>query len=52
MNTREVREARKRYSRIDACKKKAMEAIPDEQKSEAGKLFDALKERIFRAIRC
>jgi polyribonucleotide nucleotidyltransferase len=36
------------YSRVDACKAKAMEAIPEEQKAEAGKLFDALKERIFR----
>jgi polyribonucleotide nucleotidyltransferase len=36
------------YRRIDACKKKAMEPIADELKSEAGKCFDALKERIFR----
>jgi polyribonucleotide nucleotidyltransferase len=36
------------YRRIDACKKKAIEPIADEQKSEAGKCFDALKERIFR----
>jgi polyribonucleotide nucleotidyltransferase len=36
------------YSRVDACKKKAMEGIPEEQLAEAKKLFDALKERIFR----
>jgi len=36
------------YARVDACKKKAMEGIPEEQVAEAKKLFDALKERIFR----
>ena len=36
------------YSRIDAAKKKAIEALPEEQKIEGKKLFDALKERIFR----
>jgi polyribonucleotide nucleotidyltransferase len=36
------------YSRIDAAKKKAMESLPEEQKAEGKKLFDALKERIFR----
>ena len=36
------------YSRIDAAKKKAIEALPEEQKVEGKKLFDALKERIFR----
>jgi polyribonucleotide nucleotidyltransferase len=36
------------YRRIDACKKKAIEGIADELKPEAGKCFDALKERIFR----
>src|SRR5271168_4822726 len=36
------------YRRIDACKKKAIEALTDEQKPEAGKVFDALKERVFR----
>jgi len=36
------------YARVDACKKKAMEGIPEEQVVEAKKLFDALKERIFR----
>ena len=33
---------------IDAAKKKAIEALPEEQKIEGKKLFDALKERIFR----
>jgi polyribonucleotide nucleotidyltransferase len=36
------------YRRIDACKKKTVETLTDEQKPEAGKVFDALKERIFR----
>ena len=36
------------YHRIDACKKKALESIAEELKPEAGKCFDALKERIFR----
>ncbi len=36
------------YRRIDACKKKTVETLTDEQKPEAGKIFDALKERIFR----
>jgi polyribonucleotide nucleotidyltransferase len=36
------------YRRIDACKKKTIETLTDEQKPEAGKVFDALKERIFR----
>jgi polyribonucleotide nucleotidyltransferase len=36
------------YARVDACKDKAMEPIPEEQKADAGKLFDLLKERIFR----
>jgi len=36
------------YARVDAAKKKAMEGIPEEQLPEAKKLFDALKERIFR----
>jgi polyribonucleotide nucleotidyltransferase len=36
------------YRRIDASKKKALEGIADDQKAEAGKCFDALKERIFR----
>ncbi len=36
------------YKRISDCKHKAIDALPDEQKAEAKKLFDALKERIFR----
>ena len=36
------------YSRIDALHDKAIEEAPEEQKAEAGKVFDALKERIFR----
>ncbi|MGA3203396.1 MAG: polyribonucleotide nucleotidyltransferase [Bryobacteraceae bacterium] len=36
------------YRRIDAAKKKALEPIAEESKAEAGKCFDALKERIFR----
>ena len=47
MNT-EKYEKLESYSRIDAAKKKAMEALPEEQKVEGKKLFDALKERIFR----
>ena len=33
---------------MDECKAKALEPFPEEQKAEAGKLFDMLKERIFR----
>ncbi len=47
MNT-EKYEKLESYSRIDAAKKKAIEALPEEQKIEGKKLFDALKERIFR----
>jgi polyribonucleotide nucleotidyltransferase len=36
------------YRRVDECKAKAVESIAEEQKAEAGKLFDVLKERIFR----
>jgi polyribonucleotide nucleotidyltransferase len=36
------------YSRVDAAKKKAIEALPEEQHDEAKGLFDTLKERIFR----
>jgi polyribonucleotide nucleotidyltransferase len=36
------------YRRVDACKAKALEPIPEEQRDEAGDLFDLLKERIFR----
>src|ERR1700722_16053675 len=47
MNTQKY-EKLESYSRIDACKKKAIEKLPDEQKAEGKALFDALKERIFR----
>jgi len=36
------------YHRVHEAKKKAIEALPEEQREEAGDLFDALKERIFR----
>jgi polyribonucleotide nucleotidyltransferase len=36
------------YSRVAECKHRVVDALPDEQKPEAKKLFDALKERIFR----
>ncbi len=47
MNT-EKYEKLESYSRIDAAKKKAITALPEEQQPEGKKLFDALKERIFR----
>jgi polyribonucleotide nucleotidyltransferase len=36
------------YSKIDAVKKATIGALPEEQQAEGKKLFDALKERIFR----
>jgi polyribonucleotide nucleotidyltransferase len=36
------------YSRVAAVKKRVIEATPEEQKLEAAKCLDALKERIFR----
>jgi polyribonucleotide nucleotidyltransferase len=36
------------YARVDAAKKKAIEALPEEQQEEGKQLFDRLKERIFR----
>jgi polyribonucleotide nucleotidyltransferase len=36
------------YARVAAVKKQVIEATPDEQKLEAAKCLDALKERIFR----
>jgi polyribonucleotide nucleotidyltransferase len=36
------------YSRVAALRAKVIESYPDEQKEEAGLLFDRLKERIFR----
>ncbi len=36
------------YHRVHELKKKAVAAVPEEQQAEAGKVFNALKERIFR----
>ena len=36
------------YHRVHEAKKKVVEACPEEQQKDAGNLFDALKERIFR----
>jgi len=36
------------YSRISALKKKVLESTPEEQRPEAAKCYEALKERIFR----
>ena len=36
------------YHRVHEAKKKAVEALAEEQRDEAGDLFDRLKERIFR----
>jgi len=36
------------YHRVHEAKKKAVEALPEEEQAEAGDLFDMLKERIFR----
>ena len=36
------------YARVDALKKKVVEAQPEEKQDEAGDCFDSLKERIFR----
>jgi len=36
------------YARVDALKKKIKEAQPEEKQDEAGKCFNALKERVFR----
>jgi polyribonucleotide nucleotidyltransferase len=36
------------YARVHAVKKKTLEALPEEQREEADKCYDALKERIFR----
>jgi polyribonucleotide nucleotidyltransferase len=36
------------YHRVHEAKKKVVEALPEEEKAEAGELFDHLKERIFR----
>jgi polyribonucleotide nucleotidyltransferase len=47
MNTQKY-EKLESYRRVDECKAKSLEAIPEEQQDEAGDLFDRLKERIFR----
>jgi polyribonucleotide nucleotidyltransferase len=36
------------YHRVHEAKKKVVESYPEEQRAEAGGLFDVLKERIFR----
>ena len=36
------------YARIDECKHKAIDALPEEQQAEGKAIFNALKERIFR----
>ena len=36
------------YAKVAAVKKRVIESLPDEQKEQAAKCFDALKERIFR----
>ncbi|MGB9605007.1 MAG: polyribonucleotide nucleotidyltransferase, partial [Bryobacteraceae bacterium] len=36
------------YARVEALRKQAVEEAPDELKEETGRLFDRLKERIFR----
>ena len=36
------------YSKVAEIKKRLSEALPEEQREEAGKLYDILKERIFR----
>ncbi len=36
------------YAKVHELKNQALEAAPEEQKEEYGKVFDALKERIFR----
>ncbi len=36
------------YAKVAVIKKKLIESLPEEQREEAGKLYDVLKERIFR----
>ena len=36
------------YAKVAAIKKKMIESLPEEQREEAAKLYDVLKERIFR----
>src|SRR3954465_5981072 len=47
MNT-EIHGKLESYSLISALKKRIVEPLPDEQKEEGAKCYDALKERIFR----
>jgi len=47
MNTQKY-EKLESYAKIDAVKKATIGALPEEQQAEGKKLFDALKERIFR----
>jgi polyribonucleotide nucleotidyltransferase len=47
MNTQKY-EKLESYARVDACKEKAIAALPEEQQGEGKDLFDRLKERIFR----
>src|SRR5215831_19476821 len=36
------------YAKVSALKKNTVEALPEEQRAEAGKIFNILKEQIFR----
>ena len=36
------------YAKVAEVKKRAVEALPEEQRAEGGKIFSALKEQIFR----
>jgi polyribonucleotide nucleotidyltransferase len=36
------------YAKVADIKRRMLEALPEEQREEAGKLYDVLKERIFR----
>src|SRR5580704_9880492 len=36
------------YAKVSTLKKKALEALPEEQRTDGGKIFNALKEQIFR----
>src|SRR5579862_2432322 len=47
LNT-EKHEKLESYALVDACKEKVVGAYPEEQQPEAKKVFDMLKERIFR----
>jgi polyribonucleotide nucleotidyltransferase len=47
LNTRKY-EKIESYARVNAVKKRVVEAMHEDQREEASKCFDALKERIFR----